>query len=165
MIRRPTISTRTDTLFPYTTLFRSCGYLPTIRTLETLSAVCRGFRRHRKTVCAWLRQPGCTIHHPAWRGRSCIAGAAPCAVRGWLQAPPPSGCLPSNRRLSAVPRIGRKRSERSLARTERSSSWHQILRGIGVAAAHGPGGFRQFDGLYALNEPCQFVGRFTVETK
>src|SRR3546814_16463907 len=27
MIRRPPRSTRTDTLFPYTTLFRSCGYL------------------------------------------------------------------------------------------------------------------------------------------
>src|SRR3546814_10931488 len=26
MIRRPPISTRTDTLFPYTTLFRSCNY-------------------------------------------------------------------------------------------------------------------------------------------
>src|SRR3546814_10630821 len=28
MIRRPPRSTRTDTLFPYTTLFRSRGYLP-----------------------------------------------------------------------------------------------------------------------------------------
>src|SRR3546814_7532779 len=28
MIRRPPISTRTDTLFPYTTLFRSGGRLP-----------------------------------------------------------------------------------------------------------------------------------------
>src|SRR3546814_15838767 len=27
MIRRPPRSTRTDTLFPYTTLFRSCDYL------------------------------------------------------------------------------------------------------------------------------------------
>src|SRR3546814_15507535 len=27
MIRRPPRSTRTDTLFPYTTLFRSCTYL------------------------------------------------------------------------------------------------------------------------------------------
>src|SRR3546814_16677688 len=27
MIRRPPISTRTDTLFPYTTLFRSCAAL------------------------------------------------------------------------------------------------------------------------------------------
>src|SRR3546814_11169269 len=28
MIRRPPRSTRTDTLFPYTTLFRSCGFVP-----------------------------------------------------------------------------------------------------------------------------------------
>src|SRR3546814_2453924 len=28
MIRRPPISTRTDTLFPYTTLFRSCEVSP-----------------------------------------------------------------------------------------------------------------------------------------
>src|SRR3546814_11734035 len=28
MIRRPPRSTRTDTLFPYTTLFRSCPFLP-----------------------------------------------------------------------------------------------------------------------------------------
>src|SRR3546814_4855351 len=28
MIRRPPRSTRTDTLFPYTTLFRSCGVFP-----------------------------------------------------------------------------------------------------------------------------------------
>src|SRR3546814_7084611 len=35
MIRRPPISTRTDTLFPYTTLFRS----------EDLPAVFAGFRR------------------------------------------------------------------------------------------------------------------------
>src|SRR3546814_9766644 len=28
MIRRPPISTRTDTLFPYTTLFRSCSGFP-----------------------------------------------------------------------------------------------------------------------------------------
>src|SRR3546814_1372844 len=28
MIRRPPRSTRTDTLFPYTTLFRSIGFLP-----------------------------------------------------------------------------------------------------------------------------------------
>src|SRR3546814_3399386 len=36
MIRRPPRSTRTDTLFPYTTLFRSVGYLP-----DRLSAVAR----------------------------------------------------------------------------------------------------------------------------
>src|SRR3546814_4598839 len=42
MIRRPTRSTRTDTLFPYTTLFRSglipelVGRLPVVATLEEL---------------------------------------------------------------------------------------------------------------------------------
>src|SRR3546814_13950826 len=41
MIRRPPRSTRTDTLFPYTTLFRSC---------ELLRAVERFGRRRRPTV-------------------------------------------------------------------------------------------------------------------
>src|SRR3546814_8425669 len=34
MIRRPPRSTRTDTLFPYTTLFRSKGYLAALRDLQ-----------------------------------------------------------------------------------------------------------------------------------
>src|SRR3546814_1939710 len=35
MIRRPPRSTRTDTLFPYTTLFRSCNYrMSTVRPYE-----------------------------------------------------------------------------------------------------------------------------------
>src|SRR3546814_16041061 len=37
MIRRPPISTRTDTLFPYTTLFRSL--------VESLNAICGNYRR------------------------------------------------------------------------------------------------------------------------
>src|SRR3546814_302892 len=41
MIRRPPRSTRTDTLFPYTTLFRSFSF---IRTLST-AAVCSGQSR------------------------------------------------------------------------------------------------------------------------
>src|SRR3546814_21023669 len=38
MIRRPPISTRTDTLFPYTTLFRSWGAYAGDVTVKTLSA-------------------------------------------------------------------------------------------------------------------------------
>src|SRR3546814_21104132 len=34
MIRRPPRSTRTDTLFPYTTLFRSCGVRQPARLLQ-----------------------------------------------------------------------------------------------------------------------------------
>src|SRR3546814_18371548 len=53
MIRRPPISTRTDTLFPYTTLFRS------IQTED------RGFRnaaRRRAMALALLRGPEETCH-------------------------------------------------------------------------------------------------------
>src|SRR3546814_10718473 len=38
MVRRPPRSTRTDTLFPYTTLFRSVG--PTLGALRTLRDIC-----------------------------------------------------------------------------------------------------------------------------
>src|SRR3546814_2072277 len=34
MIRRPPRSTRTDTLFPYTTLFRSAGHLKALEALD-----------------------------------------------------------------------------------------------------------------------------------
>src|SRR3546814_4492309 len=38
MIRRPPRSTRTDTLFPYTTLFRSRSRLPTIPVADSAAA-------------------------------------------------------------------------------------------------------------------------------
>src|SRR3546814_12824084 len=40
MIRRPPRSTRTDTLFPYTTLFRSRWLLPAVRGLAALAPRC-----------------------------------------------------------------------------------------------------------------------------
>src|SRR3546814_4170198 len=46
MIRRPPRSTRTDTLFPYTTLFRSF----TVNTLRTVATSCQQMRDHIKTV-------------------------------------------------------------------------------------------------------------------
>src|SRR3546814_17099627 len=39
MIRRPPRSTRTDTLFPYTTLFRSCGALTELQILNIWQAL------------------------------------------------------------------------------------------------------------------------------
>src|SRR3546814_801224 len=56
MIRRPPRSTRTDTLFPYTTLFRSCLLptasfsLPTERARSVLVA-CLTSNRDRKVLC------------------------------------------------------------------------------------------------------------------
>src|SRR3546814_5339872 len=53
MIRRPPRSTRTDTLFPYTTLFRSAMSAPVRRTgacraASTPSRWCRSARHHRE---------------------------------------------------------------------------------------------------------------------
>src|SRR3546814_1928384 len=58
MIRRPPRSTRTDTLFPYTTLFRSLG-----EAAKAVDAQCDESLRHRRfQVRADLRR----------RGRHCI---------------------------------------------------------------------------------------------
>src|SRR3546814_12409924 len=53
MIRQPPISTRTDTLFPYTTLFRSKRYADTIRP-EHVEAFAQ--------LCAAKSMPGLFIH-------------------------------------------------------------------------------------------------------
>src|SRR3546814_7255907 len=45
MIRRPPISNRTDTLFPYTTLFRSC---PSSQCRRALRGRCGGSERNKK---------------------------------------------------------------------------------------------------------------------
>src|SRR3546814_17043837 len=50
MIRRPPRSTRTDTLFPYTTLFRSTGRTPRGASVDALEALENGDRG--------LSQPG-----------------------------------------------------------------------------------------------------------
>src|SRR3546814_14304324 len=42
MIRRPPRSTRTDTLFPYTTLFRSCDYADSDKYAEKALALSNG---------------------------------------------------------------------------------------------------------------------------
>src|SRR3546814_3526732 len=50
MIRRPPRSTRTDTLFPYTTLFRSARQ-PTVQFPATPKREARGDDRHRDRDC------------------------------------------------------------------------------------------------------------------
>src|SRR3546814_9910949 len=51
MIRRPPRSTRTDTLFPYTTLFRSAGN----KNEESLDASAATCDSHRSTVASGLK--------------------------------------------------------------------------------------------------------------
>src|SRR3546814_10165507 len=71
MVRRPPRSTRTDTLFPYTTLFRSAA-LPGIGTPEGQGRVdYRGGQRHRPggggAVCARRRGSRGPVPLRAWR--------------------------------------------------------------------------------------------------
>src|SRR3546814_21077343 len=76
MIRRPPRSTRTDTLFPYTTLFRSDG--------QTL---CRGGSRNRlwRELHRMVRRRGQASlwrHHPRTRAGQTAVRAAPAGRRG-----------------------------------------------------------------------------------
>src|SRR3546814_16013795 len=64
MIRRPPRSTRTDTLFPYTTLFRS-NITEVVRALN-------GFKNHFPTA-GLLCQRASAGAGPAWRLIQCIA--------------------------------------------------------------------------------------------
>src|SRR3546814_5510257 len=57
MIRRPPRSTRTDTLFPYTTLFRSLGRARRARGIDDVERHLRRYRR-RRGPGALGRQPG-----------------------------------------------------------------------------------------------------------
>src|SRR3546814_3804095 len=70
MIRRPPRSTRTDTLFPYTTLFRSlrpAGGDPAQRRLPDLRRAVRPLRAQRR---AGARPPGAGQRGPAGHPRA-----------------------------------------------------------------------------------------------
>src|SRR3546814_2605448 len=62
MIRRPPRSTRTDTLFPYTTLFRSGTERKALRPLPTMSSRFLVDLREKAAALAlpWLIQVDCT---------------------------------------------------------------------------------------------------------
>src|SRR3546814_420393 len=82
MIRRPPRSTRTDTLFPYTTLFRS-------RPLQRPAAAERGRGRTRRPLPA----------HPQERHRDALAGCA----RSWTGHPwTACGCSPIQHRTDVT---------------------------------------------------------------
>src|SRR3546814_10425298 len=57
MIRRPPRSTRTDTLFPYTTLFRSVLRAPDTRNVAEREAALQAFDQQRE---AWNPEEGVT---------------------------------------------------------------------------------------------------------
>src|SRR3546814_716609 len=80
MIRRPPRSTRTDTLFPYTTLFRSPrSSIQAATRARTISATTSSaMRLSQRTMCSF---PRC-VRPPTDRRRPTIAGAASAASFG-----------------------------------------------------------------------------------
>src|SRR3546814_7677336 len=65
MIRRPPRSTRTDTLFPYTTLFRSPLFISGLqRPFELAGAVDDGLQRFRRHAHAAQDAVGVEVDHP-----------------------------------------------------------------------------------------------------
>src|SRR3546814_8907531 len=113
MIRRPPRSTRTDTLFPYTTLFRSCSSNPHVDANYTcLIYGRRGLSFHCNADCqavwlhaysSWLMVQG----KRPWSGQSPTLHYSPLSVaRGSPRPPvfqssrPPSG--PTSSRQAAL---------------------------------------------------------------
>src|SRR3546814_4062802 len=73
MIRRPPRSTRTDTLFPYTTLFRSFRPAPPCRQSKTPASSHRRHRHARAYACpraSARRQPPLLASHRGRKTRS-----------------------------------------------------------------------------------------------
>src|SRR3546814_5054890 len=62
MIRRPPRSTRTDTLFPYTTLFRSVRPQRVLADRQRVHVIER--RRHEEPVAARVGAPPARADHP-----------------------------------------------------------------------------------------------------
>src|SRR3546814_15556072 len=81
MIRRPPRSTRTDTLFPYTTLFRSLAYggswpaVSRVRVVEDGEVLTLG-----RTAITAVATPGHTMGSMSWRWSACAEenGGAAC---------------------------------------------------------------------------------------
>src|SRR3546814_11828904 len=66
MIRRPPRSTRTDTLFPYTTLFRSDQHGTEAKEGQQSGLVSKGFKRN-KSALADLTYPPLNVLKPVCR--------------------------------------------------------------------------------------------------
>src|SRR3546814_15974520 len=110
MIRRPPRATRTDTLFPYTTLFRSRG-----RSCRTFARLSRWRARGKASACRPLRprrQFGEAITDFKADHRAVI-GSADRIADGALDAVPPR-------------EAGREHGNRALARDTRAHTPHDI---------------------------------------
>src|SRR3546814_10299513 len=115
MIRRPPRSTRTDTLFPYTTLFRSHTARPPLAHLMHLAEMRHGLPPGSGRYHFLQRHPS------AWR---CPASLPPAATSAWRSRPPtPSAVAPPTRPARHTwPSTCRRRSE------EHTSELQSLMR-------------------------------------
>src|SRR3546814_18796477 len=102
MIRRPPRSTRTDTLFPYTTLFRSRRPSPRSPPPSTKPP-------SPPTPCPTPSPPSARIPKP-WRAKSTRSSAiSPRSTIGWATStPPPISFPPASRHNPAFALLDRK---------------------------------------------------------
>src|SRR3546814_9884766 len=97
MIRRPPISTRTDTLFPYTTLFRSFPSAVRLPLLRPVRAYVRTGDRSVRTTMALAEAGGEAAAQSLRQCRPPYGHATSQAVFGSSGSPPAreqSGCCP-----------------------------------------------------------------------
>src|SRR3546814_6365984 len=112
MIRRPPRSTRTDTLFPYTTLFRSRGFTHQHPARsDNLSR--KSGQRQRDSLAQCLK-------HGQWEEKRRLLGASPPPARGLR---PPRIALRSSH--PASPMMSRLRRHRS---EEHTSALQSLMR-------------------------------------
>src|SRR3546814_4606322 len=123
MIRRPTRSTRTDTLFPYTTLFRS---VPCRRAAQQRRSALR-FRRRRQGICPRRRNREEGFWHHDLSARSRNAGDEAL----WLQ---PDGGGGRGALWLLHVQMGRRLSSRSQQQGRRDPPLSRDRRGIGAAS-------------------------------
>src|SRR3546814_3683095 len=123
MIRRPPRSTRTDTLFPYTTLFRSLGQTPC-----GVTQVFQIDLAHARTLALVAHQPGHCVQFGAAQGVGVFDGAVDTFAKFRLAS--------RQRRDASLARrkIPRRQIEQHLAeRSEEHTSELQSLMRISYA--------------------------------
>src|SRR3546814_3225162 len=102
MIRRPPRSTRTDTLFPYTTLFRSVGRSP--RNLPFVGFPRRGYSPVQGDVLGWRTGRGPALQ----KGAAHVGGHGGCTGPGASGNPGASQRPPGSGGSTLWPRLARR---------------------------------------------------------
>src|SRR3546814_13855809 len=134
MIRRPPRSTRTDTLFPYTTLFRSPDCTSTSTPRDAISRTPSGVKATRRSSDLT------SVGTPTTRGPA-AAGAIPASCQHPREPAPQTS--PEQRKRGAGSRGGLGTLDPSPGRTDhpvQQPRWDQSNKGASTRVGGGGGG-------------------------